>query len=268
VPSLPAVTAIGDLPSALDSFDAVWERLGRRPPVVCLDYDGTVAPIAPRPEAAILDAPMRETLERVAAELTLVVISGRDLDDVMHLASVAGAWYAGSHGFDVSGPGGFHYQHPGAIAALGALDAAADRLDVGLSGVEGAWVERKHFAVAVHYRQVAEADVPRVLAVYDEVAANAPLRRSAGKMVVELRPDVDWDKGAALRYLLDDVLVAPHGRPLYVGDDLTDEDAFAAVAADGVGVVVHGGDHSTAAQFSLADPAEVRTLLERLLAHP
>jgi trehalose-phosphatase len=257
---------IHELPDALDRFDEIAQTLSGGTPVVFLDYDGTLTPIVETPEAAVLDTPTRDTLEHVAAVFPLVVVSGRDLDDVMWLAAVAGAWYAGSHGFDIAGPGGFRFQHPEAERALGALDAAAGRLELGLSGIEGAQVERKHFAVAVHYRRVAPADVDRVMEAFDAVATEAPLRRSAGKMVLELRPDVDWHKGAAVRWLLDDVLPRPHGVPLYIGDDLTDEDAFAEIRGDGVGIAVHGSGHATAARYSLRDPAAVRAFLERVVA--
>jgi alpha,alpha-trehalase len=95
-------------------------------------------------------------------------------------------------------------------------------------------------------------------------AAHPDLRRSGGKMVVELRAGEASDKGAAVRRIVDDLLDDEHGLPLYVGDDLTDEDAFATIAGHGAGVVVEGGDHDTVAGWAVADADEVRRLLERL----
>jgi trehalose 6-phosphate phosphatase len=91
---------------------------------------------------------------------------------------------------------------------------------------------------------------------------------TGGKRVLELRPAIAWDKGRAVRWLLE--IVAPAGEafaPVYVGDDLTDEDAFAAVRDDGVGIVVRGetDDRPTLASFALAGPVEVPTLLARIV---
>jgi alpha,alpha-trehalase len=88
---------------------------------------------------------------------------------------------------------------------------------------------------------------------------------SAGKKVFELRPDVAWDKGVALLWLLGQmVLDWPGAVPFYLGDDTTDEDAFRAIRDRGIGIVVGAPDRSTAARYSLADPGEVRVFLERL----
>ena len=96
------------------------------------------------------------------------------------------------------------------------------------------------------------------------------LRLVGGKKIFELRPDVDWHKGRALRWLLDAMgLVDPDGAsdvvPLFLGDDVTDEDGFAEIRLDGVGVIVaESDDRLTAAHDRLSDPAEVLELLELL----
>ena len=94
-------------------------------------------------------------------------------------------------------------------------------------------------------------------------AEQSGLRLAVGKAVFELRPDVDWNKGRAIRWVLDH-WPAARGLPIHIGDDLTDETAFDALAGDGLGVVVAKDDRPTAAQFVLRDPDEVRVFLERL----
>ena len=87
-----------------------------------------------------------------------------------------------------------------------------------------------------------------------------------GRKVVELRPDVDWDKGTTLAWIRDRVDPTGSLLPIYIGDDLTDEDAFDAVRFDGIGIVVrHGedGDRKTAARFTLTSPDQVREFLQR-----
>jgi trehalose-phosphatase len=129
-------------------------------------------------------------------------------------------------------------------------------------------VERKKFAIAVHYRLVAPENVERVEAVVDEVTENrSELRKAYGKKIFELQPQVDWHKGKALFSLMktleldqDDVL------PFYIGDDVTDEDAFRALRGRGIGIVVREEPYETAASYSLKDPEEVRAFLLRLVS--
>jgi trehalose 6-phosphate phosphatase len=252
-------------PSALD----LAARLRGRRLAVFLDYDGTLTPIVERPEDALLSDAMRAAVRRLAARCKLAVVSGRDRADVARLVGLDELYYAGSHGFDISGPHGFQMEHEAAQRARPGLVAAADALDEALATVAGAAVERKRSAVAVHYRRVAEAEVARVRAAVDRVAAAHPeLRQTGGKKVFELRPRVEWDKGRAVLWLLDALgLAGADVTTLYIGDDETDEDAFAALAARGagsVGILVTETPRPSAAAYRLRDPEEVQTFLERL----
>ena len=258
--------ALRDLPDALGRRDEIRARLEGRRPLVFLDYDGTLTPIVRRPEEAILPDAVHRTVERLASHVAVSVISGRDLADVRRMVGIDGIFYAGSHGFDIAGPGGIAEQH--AVEFLPELDRAEDELRASLAPIPGARLERKRFAIAVHVREVEQQRVPYVEAVVDRIALAHPrLRRTAGKKVLELRPDVEWDKGCAVLRLMhvlgldgDDVV------PVYVGDDVTDEDAFGVVRQRGVGVVVRGegDDRPTSAHYSLADPGKVGTFLDAL----
>ena len=110
-----------------------------------------------------------------------------------------------------------------------------------VGSVEGALVEPKRSSVAVHYRLVDEAERPRIKAVVDELLAEhaGELKVTPGKMVYEIQPNVDWDKGKAVLYLLEALgLDGDDVMPLYLGDDITDEDAFEALAGRGIGIFV------------------------------
>jgi trehalose 6-phosphate phosphatase len=261
-----SMTPIRDLPDALARLGEIRARLGGRQPAVFLDYDGTLTPIVERPEDARLPDAVRLAVERLASRCTVAVISGRDLSDVRGMIGVEGVFCAGSHGLDIAGPGGISEQH--GVEFVPELDRAEAELRRLLGSTSGVRLERKRFSIAVHVRQVAEDRVPHVEATVDRVAlGHARLRKSFGKKVFELRPDVEWDKGRALLRLLALLgLDRPGVVPVYVGDDVTDEDAFVAVRAHGLGVVVRGegDDRPTSATYSLAGPEDVGILLEEL----
>lgn len=252
-------------PSALDALPSILERLRGRPMMVFLDYDGTLTPIVPRPEDAVLSDAMRARVRALAARVPIAVVSGRDRMDVAARVGLPELAYVGSHGLDLAGPLGSGIRLERAAEFLPDVDAAEAALRAGLAGIPGALVERKRLSVAAHYRMVAEAERPRVAAVVEAVRAAHPrLRRERGKAVFELRPDVAWDKGAAVRWLLE--RMRPGGAGVYLGDDLTDETAFAALRDDGLGIAVGVTGRETAAAFALRDPDEVGVFLERLAA--
>lgn len=255
-------------PSALEHWEEIARRLAShhppRHPAVFLDYDGTLSPIAPRPELATLPEPTREVLRRLAARGPVAILSGRGREDVAALVGLAELTYAGSHGFDIAGP---TLRREIGDGIPERIDHAAARLREELSGIEGALVEPKRFAVAIHFRLARPEDLPRIEQAVDAVRAEHPdLRKVPGKKIFELRPDLDWDKGHALLWLLETLHVENDGEvvPLYVGDDVTDEDAFRAIEGRGIGVLVAEEPRETAAAYSLRDPEEVRLFLERL----
>jgi alpha,alpha-trehalase len=263
---LPATPIVAGLPSALGSWEDVRARLQPRSPAVFLDYDGTLTPIVPRPEDAVLPTAARDAIARLGRVNPVGVVSGRDLDDVRAMVGLDGIALAGSHGFDIVGTDGVRHQEGGAY--LPDLDDAERSLEGRVAGIDGVRVERKRFAIAVHHRRAGPEAGPAVRAAVEEVARDHPrLRVTGGKMIVELRPDIPWDKGRAVRRMRELLgLAGAEVAPVYVGDDETDEDAFREVRADGVGVIVRGegDDRPTLARYSLAGPDEVVTFLERL----
>ena len=250
------------IPSALDHVQEIASRSGQA--AVFLDYDGTLTPIVSHPEDAWLSDSMRQALRELAARVPVAILSGRDLDDVRGRVLVDGIVYAGSHGFDIAGAGGLRREL--GTAYLPVLDAAEMELREALDEIPGSQLERKHFSVAAHYRNVNEGDAFRVTQAVDTVAAgHHELRRINGKKVYELLPDIDWDKGKAVLWLLD-TLGLERGKvlPIYIGDDRTDEDAFSALEKRGVAILVSEQPQVTAASYWLHNPEEVEEFLQKI----
>jgi trehalose 6-phosphate phosphatase len=254
--------------SALKQLKEIFQQLIKKDPAVFLDYDGTLTPIVSRPEDAILDHNMRQTLKELAANCFVAVISGRDLKDVQNLVGLNDIFYAGSHGFDIAGPEGQRLAHQSGQEFLPALDQAEAtvraRLENNLPGVQ---IERKKFSLAVHYRRVDAGRVGEVEQVVDQVQADSGrLRKSTGKKLFELQPDLDWHKGKALLWLLHRLgLDRPEVVPFYLGDDVTDEDAFKVLQEVGIGIAVQETPAPTAARYRLRDPEEVEKFLKALI---
>ncbi|MCW5698238.1 MAG: trehalose-phosphatase [Rhodospirillales bacterium] len=264
---------IGDLPHAITNGKELAVRLAGKTPAVFLDYDGTLTPIVDRPEDAIISESMRDAVRGLATRCPVCVVSGRDRPVVQELMGLDNLIVAGSHGFDIWSPtgGSIEKEHGGEFATL--LEDVNKQLHAVMDPIEGALVEPKKTSVAAHYRLVAEDERPKVKAIVDQILAAHPdhLKVTPGKMVYEIQPKIDWDKGKAVLYLLealkldrDDVM------PMYFGDDITDEHAFAALEGRGIGVFVgHADDpevggRTTYADFILHTMEEVEQFMDGL----
>ncbi len=256
---------MSQLPDALAALD----DLAARRPAVFFDFDGTLSDIVNDPGAATPVPGATEALQQLAARCPVAVLSGRDLADVTKRVGVQGIWYAGSHGFELTGPDGAHHQNDAAATAIPVLERAAGELRERLGAIPGVMVEHKRFGLAVHYRNAGRDRVGEVAAAVRAAGRRDGLRVTTGREVIELRPDLDWDKGKTLRWVLDHLTEADAGprTPVYLGDDITDEDAFDAVHDGGVPILVRhtdDGDRATAAQFALDSPARASEFTARL----
>jgi len=266
---------IGTLPNARDETKALAERFAGKRPVVFLDYDGTLTPIRDRPEEAVISDSMREAVRRLAERVPVIVVSGRDREDVQQLMGLDNLIVAGDHGFDIWNPIGGTIQHEEGGSFAGLLREVEAKLERELADIPGVLIEPKMFSVAVHYRLVPEEQRPHVKETVDATLNESPqeLKVTPGKMVFEIQPKLDWDKGKAVLYLLktldldrDDVV------PVYLGDDITDEDAFRAMEGKGIGILVGSADgpedasRATTADYMLNTIGEVEAFINRLAA--
>jgi trehalose 6-phosphate phosphatase len=239
-----------------------------------LDFDGTLAPIVNDPDDARLDPEVRSRLAALSArdDTLVAIISGRALDDLRARVGIAGAIYAGNHGLEISGPEidgkPVCFVEPCAVARREPLRRICDNLTATLAHIPGARVENKVLTASVHYRQAAAGEAHHITEIVQrELAHSSALshvnhfRVNHGKLVLEIVPRTDWHKGAAVGWI-NTRLAMPGARSIYIGDDRTDEDAFARMT-DEITIRV-GRSAGTSARYFVKDPARVHAFLEWL----
>uniref|UniRef100_A0A804MN02 Trehalose 6-phosphate phosphatase n=2 Tax=Zea mays TaxID=4577 RepID=A0A804MN02_MAIZE len=283
-------------PSALGKFERIVAASEGRRIVMFLDYDGTLSPIVDDPDAAFMSetvsrpnqlasALMRMAVRSVAKHFPTAIVSGRCRDKVFGFVKLAELYYAGSHGMDIKGPAkasssrhekakakGVLFQPATASEFLPMIEAVHERLVETTRSIPGAKVENNRFCVSVHFRCVDEKMWGELWESVKGVLREYPrLRLTQGRMVLEVRPTIKWDKGKALEFLLESLGFAgcTNVLPVYIGDDRTDEDAFRALRrrgqGQGVGILVSKHPKETSASYSLQEPAEVMEFLLRLV---
>ncbi|MBM4461852.1 MAG: trehalose-phosphatase [Chloroflexi bacterium] len=239
------------------------------------DYDGTLTPIVDRPELADLPAETRRLLRALAHRhrFTVGIISGRALSDLKHRVGIESIVYAGNHGLEIEGPG-ISFINPLAEEMKPVLRLIHQALSKALATVRGSLVEDKGLSLSVHYRRVEEKEVEKAKTIFERILhvprLSGMIKVTSGKKVHEVRPAVDWDKGKAIKLLMR--RYGKGGRrsgllPIYLGDDLTDEDGFRAIEryGDGLTVFVGGENDSTVARYFLRSPHDVERFLSMLL---
>lgn len=211
---------------------------------------------------------MRDALAAVSARWPVAIVTGRDLATLQSLLGMSTLTVAANHGFQMWSPERGPLPGPPVDPDLMAQVAAKARIaTAALPGVE---LEVKPYSVAIHDRRAssaaAEAAHRLVSRLVKEAGGN--LRVTPGRHVYELQPDVDWNKGRAVERLLEEL--DSRTFPVYLGDDITDEDGFRAVAGQGAGILVRSTerpDQPTAATLALEGVPEVEQFL-RALAQP
>lgn len=217
-----------------------------------LDFDGTLVELADAPDAISVPPEVTLLLGRLSERLEgrVALVSGRSIADLERYLDCGALAVSGSHGLELR-------LRNGSQIPLGArhdLSAARERVRQLAGEAPGLLVEEKPFSVALHYRQAPE-ERSRVTDGMAEIARSAGLALQQGKMVIEIRPQ-GADKGDAVRAFMAQPDFSG-ARPLFVGDDLTDEDAFEAAAAmDGAGILVGAARH-TAARWRLPNVSSV-----------
>jgi trehalose-phosphatase len=248
----------------------VLAAIDARPPrahlVVLSDFDGTLTSFDVDPSAPRLSEDTRRALESLAArdDVTVGLVSGRRLDDLDRRTQLPPHVYlAGLHGLEIR-HGRHAWHHPDLVESRELSDQVAEAISAAVGSVPGLKLEHKGVSITVHVRAVDQsrrADALR--AAVDAAGAwldAGMLKTLDADEAVELLPNIPWNKGDAVRWIVGDV--ESHAQQqawcIFFGDDLTDEDAFRAVR-DGLTVVV--GRRPSRARLRLNSPADVATVL-------
>ena len=231
--------------------------------LVALDFDGTLAPIVDDPDAPEITPANRRAVQQLVdhPDTMVAVVSGRALADLRPRVGIEGIRYVGNHGLEYT-VDGEREVHPEAEARTGDLRAARDEIESRVAEMAGVHVEDKAVTLTVHYRRARDASAEEVAAVVESVVEPIEgLKTGHGKMIVEVKPTVEWHKGAIVERLTGEV--PESWRTVYVGDDTTDEDAFKVLDERDFGVLV--GERSTAADYRVPAQCEVSRLLNWLV---
>lgn len=238
---------------------------------IFLDYDGTLTKIAKRPTQAYLSKEVKRMLQKLAAkpQCQLVIVSGRSLLNIKKLVGINGIIYAGNHGLEF-GDLRTTFTIPLSARYKTKLRQVKKALTVKLAAVKGVIIEDKKFSLSLHYRLVSRKDVSVVKSAFYNVIAEAQAHDDvailAGKQVLEITPAIIWNKGKIvllILMLLRTLFKRSKIIPCYIGDDVTDENAFVALKSQGITVFV-GAPKKTQANYYLNDVQEVKQLLEKI----
>jgi len=245
---------------AFDRMDRILKRLARRKPFFFLDYDGTLSPIVDTPDEATLPPRMKRLLRELSSSYPVTIITGRTLDDIRKRVGIKNIIYAGNHGAEIWENGQTaHIQQPEQELFL--IREVLEKLTESLSDIKGVYVEDKGITVSIHYRNVWTKDISEVFSRFWSIMKGyeGRFRVTSGKKVFEIRPFAVWNKGDAVKWIL-----RKHGKgflPIYIGDDVTDEDAYSVLRKRGI--TLHVGPNSKS-DYYLEDIDDVYRFLSEI----
>ena len=254
-----------NLPHALDHFASVMNSKSGY--FLFLDFDGTISEIVENPEDASPIAGIVEIISDLARKIPVCIITGRDTSVIRNLINLPEVYYAACHGFEITGPQNYHYDLRAARELKPDFDTAESYLTQEFETIAGIVIERKTFGLAIHYRMIrSEKEINHVITkVTDYVKENSMFKLRPGEEVIEMVPNLNWDKGQALLKLYE-VLDLPKNifPPLYLGDGKTDEDAFREMIFWGTPILVGDTSRPTLARYRLNNPGESRAFLKKV----
>jgi trehalose-phosphatase len=226
-----------------------------------LDYDGTLTPIVDSPDRAIIDEDMLLLIRKLQDIMPVAIVTGRSLNNIMDIIKTENMVYAGNHGAEIWD--GNRVVIDQQIAdSRETLNIMIAQLKTALSPIQGLIIEDKGITASIHFRMVSPHDICKVHNVFWALAERHKemFTITSGKKVFEIRPHGMWNKGDAVKWIWEHL--GENRVPLYIGDDLTDEDAFKAIRENGIGVSIEKSDE---ADYFMKTQDEVKAFLKWVL---
>ena len=236
--------------------------------ILLLDYDGTLVPIKKKPSLAVLSASTHKLLKTLAAHsnFSVIIVTGRSSPDIKKLIGIKNIIYASNHGFQISG-NRIKWIHPGAKRNLSILKKISLLLNKALKSFPATFVEDKRLTLSVHFRNEKNNFIPFLKNIVAKSIQpfQENIIKTTGKKVIEIRPNINWNKGKAVLKIL---AILQHRKNknsvICLGDDKTDEDAFRALRNKAITVHI-GSKRNTKAHYYLQNTKQVKIFLEMII---
>jgi trehalose-phosphatase len=239
---------------------------GHRDFFLFLDFDGTLVPIQDNPTRCVLSPNMKSQLEIIyqSGKVSIAILSGRTINDIKKRALFQGIYYGGNHGLEISGPD-LRYVHPQAREGRRVINRVSRTIETEIAEIDGVFIERKKFGFSIHYRMATLEGRNLTKQIFFRIISENMDHEAfsvlEGKKVLEVVPNILWDKGKAVQYILGKQ--KSNYLPIYVGDDRTDETAFTALQTQGITIRV-GRSNKTNAKYYLKGQWETLRFLRHI----
>ncbi|MBP9855275.1 MAG: trehalose-phosphatase [Candidatus Omnitrophica bacterium] len=256
-----------------ESLDKIKEEIKNKELFLFLDYDGTLTPIVETPDKAILSKEAKRILERLTwvAGCRVAIVSGRGLEDIQERVGLKNVIYVGNHGLEAKWP---TVSFKAIVGSENKEILTRIKMEIfeelTKNKIDHLLIEDKNCTLSIHYRLVDPKDMAGLEAmlkkIIDPYVVKKKIKVGLGKKVVEILPPVEWDKGKAVIWLLDDQHYHAENHkilPIYIGDDLTDESAFKALEDRGITIMV-GNPKVSYAKYYLNNSDEVLQFLTEI----
>ena len=243
------------------------------PLCLLLDFDGTISDIVRDPKDAVLSTEFRYLLKNLSQsrKIPIGIISGRAIEDIRKRVGISGFIYSGDHGFEIQG-NGLSFKFPVSQSYRDSVEEIIRKMKNLVLAVPGTILQTKNYSTSLHYRKVNPLHYYSIKLQVQSIAApymeSKIIKLFRGKKVFEIKPFAEWDKGKACEFIYKK-LKGEKGFeniiPLYLGDDVTDEDAFTSVNQLGGISILVGKKSKTNAKYTLKNVAEVGLFLKSLI---
>lgn len=233
---------------------------------IILDYDGTLVPIEPHPDLAVLPGNIKELLQKLidCPYIDICILSGRSLENLKNMVSMKNINLAGSHGMELHLANGEEEECEQASAFKQKVPELSSDLRENVCAY-GGWIEEKKYHVTFHWRDTNNIYRPTMVQKAKEIIQKHGFQALNAHCAVEARPPIGWDKGRGVLNILErlhGVTWADNVKAVFIGDDETDEDAMRALQGLGITFRVGKPNIKTSASHRLPNPAAVQVFLE------